>query len=63
MLRLLSNTLIRYTMCRATESIEREKTKISKFELKNFSDSVRLSVAGGKGGNGMISYFTSKRVR
>ena len=50
-------------MCRATESIEREKTKISKFELKNFSDSVRLSVAGGKGGNGMISYFTSKRVR
>ena len=49
--------------CKATEIIEKEKTKISKFYLKNFSDSVKLFVVGGKGGNGTISFYTDKRVR
>ena len=49
--------------CKATELIEKEKTKISKFELKNFSDSVRVVVNAGDGGNGSIAFFTDKRVR
>ena len=43
--------------------MEKETTKISKFELKNYSDSVKLAIKGGKGGNGVISYFADKRVR
>ena len=62
MFRLLTTSL-RRNFCKATETIERERAKISKFELKNFSDSVRLLVKGGKGGNGVRSYFTSKQVR
>lgn len=61
MLALLSRG--RAMFCKATELIEKERTKISKFELKNFSDSVRLRVKAGHGGFGSISYFTDKKVR
>lgn len=54
---------VRFVFCKATEVIEREKTKISKFQLKNYSDSVKLAITGGHGGNGIISYFTDKRIR
>jgi GTPase len=31
--------------------------------LKSFSDQVRLEVHAGKGGNGVITYFTDKTIR
>ena len=46
-----------------TKTINIDNNIISKFELKNYSDRVRLSVDAGKGGNGCISFFTSKTIR
>jgi GTP-binding protein len=31
--------------------------------LKNFSDSVKLAIKAGKGGNGVMTYYTDKRIR
>jgi hypothetical protein len=55
--------IARTCFSKATEIIEKEKTKISKFELKNFSDSVKLSIKAGDGGNGIVTYYTDKRIR
>lgn len=55
--------IARNYLSKATEIIEKEKTKISKFELKNFSDSVKLNIKAGDGGNGILTYYTDKRIR
>lgn len=49
--------------CKTVEVIETETKKISKFELKNFSDSVKLAIKAGKGGNGVMTYYTDKNIR
>lgn len=54
--------LMRRMFC-TTEVIETDRTKISKFEIKNFNDNVRLTIKAGKGGNGAIAFYTDKRVR
>lgn len=58
------NTLCKFMnkFC-TTKTINVDTNIISKFQLKNFSDRVRLTVNAGKGGNGSNSYFTSKTVR
>jgi len=53
----------RYIFSKVTEVIETERTKISKFELKNFSDSVKLSIRAGNGGNGVLTFYSDKKVR
>ncbi len=53
----------RLFFCKATEMIEKERTKISKFELKNFSDSAKLNIKAGNGGYGVLTYYTDKRIR
>jgi GTP-binding protein len=52
-----------YFFSKVTEVIETERTKISKFELRNFSDSVKLNVKAGDGGNGVLTFYADKKVR
>lgn len=61
MIRLIKKSFGRF--CSATEIIETENKKISKFELKNFSDSVKLAIKAGNGGNGVLVFYTDKKIR
>lgn len=47
----------------AYETIDANKTTLSKFEARNFADQVRIKIAAGDGGNGCISFHADKRVR
>jgi hypothetical protein len=52
-----------YFFSKVTEVIETERTLISKFELRNFSDSVKLAIKAGNGGNGVLTFYADKKVR
>lgn len=49
--------------CSLYQTIDADHSHLSKFESKNFSDSVRLAISAGKGGNGCTAFYTDKIIR